>query len=248
MVTPAGRRLDPDARDRLAALSPRVAAGQLAAERALPVHEALSSLLPQGLVRGSTIGCEGRGAPSAALLAAAAASRSGSWLGVVGLPVLGVQACAEAGIALDRLVLVREPLERDGGRGWDDDTWGQVLGALVDGFDIVVLGAAARLRPGTARRVQSRLSSRGAVLVVVGAPGALSCDVRVAARSSWHGLGAGHGHLRARRLELVVEGRRVPRPRRGALWFPDAEGRIVPCAPDVASVAAPAPGAVARAG
>jgi hypothetical protein len=217
-------RRDPDARERLARIAPRVVVGALAGERTLPVAPALSTLFPVGLARGATVACSGPAASSTALLLCSGAVEAGAWIGVVGLVTVGLPACREAGIALERLVLVREPATPFG-----DDTWGQVLAALIDGFDVVVLGAAPRVRAGTARRLQSRLQSRGAVLVIVGDPGAFSCDVRATSTAvTWHGLGDGHGHLRERRVELTVEGRRIPRARRQSLWFPGADGRIAP--------------------
>jgi len=225
VARPSQRALDPDARDRLAALAPRLTTGPLTRDRALAVHPALHGVLPQGLPLGATVLSRGQAAVSAAFLLAAAGSQVGAWTGVAGLSAFGVQAGAEAGIVLERMVAVRAP-SGAGAHDFGDDTWGQVLGALIDGFDIVVFGAAARVRPGTARRVQTRLAHRGAVLLLVGAPGPFSADIEVVTRSSWEGLGQGHGHLRARRMEVAVEGRRIRRPRRDALWFPGFEGQI----------------------
>jgi hypothetical protein len=169
---------------------------------------------------------------SAAFLVAAGASQAGMWLGAAGVPVLGLQASREAGVALERVVAVRAPdAQAPDGQGRvsgaaRDEWWGQVLGALVDGFDLVLFGAASQVRPGTARRVQSRLQSRGAVLLIVGHPGGFSCDVQITTESAWSGLGDGHGHLRARRVDLAVDGRRIPRTRRGSIWFPGAAGEI----------------------
>jgi len=226
---------DPDARERLAGLAPRISSGPLAGERSLPVVPVLAELLPTGLTRGSTVACSGRAAMSSAFLVAAGASQAGMWVGVAGVAALGVQACREAGVALERLVAVREPgsAATPAAR---DELWGQVLGALVDGFDLVLFGAAAQIRPGTARRVQSRLQSRGAVLVIVGRPGPFSCDVQVTSESAWDGLGDGHGHLHARRVDLAIDGRRIQRTRRGSIWFPDATGEIAPVRPAEAPV------------
>ena len=231
---PSARGLHPEARERLAALALRLTTGPLAAERVLAVHPALATLLPHGLARGATVRTSGQAALSAALLLAAGASQAGAWTGVAGVPELGLRAGAEAGVALERLVAVREPAATsssaaDGSTApaaFSDDTWGQVLGALVDGFDVVVFGAAARVRAGTARRIQSRLAHRGAVLLVVGAAGSFSADIVVDTRASWEGLGSGHGHLRARRVEVAVDGRRIRRAQRDVLWFPGPDGRI----------------------
>lgn len=217
---PAGRRSDPAARDRLAALTTRVTTAVLARERSVPVAAALRSVLPSGLACGSTALVSGSAAVSTAALLVAGAVEAGAWVGAIGLDGLGVEACREAGIALERLVLVR------GAAGLGDELAGQALAALVDGFDVVLVGPGCRLRAGTARRVQARLGQRGAVLVVVGAAGAFTCDLTVDTGTTWHGLGRGHGHLRARQVAVVVEGRRAPRPRRTTVWFPNQAGRI----------------------
>lgn len=235
---------DPDARARLAALTPLVAPGALAAERSLEVHPALDALLPQGLARGTSVACQGPAAASAALLLVARATQQGSWLGVAGMPAFGPDAACEAGVVLDRVVMVRLPA--DGSHG--DEWWGHVLAGLVDGFDVVLVGDATAVRPGTARRVQARLQSRGGVLVLVGDPGGFAPELRITAGARWQGLAQGHGHLAARRLELSAEGRRLPRPRRHQVWCPDVDGRITAAAPAVAAVAAVAVTALERTG
>ena len=198
----------------------------MAAERVVPVHEALATVLPQGLMQGSTIGCTGEAAISAALLVVAEATRRGAWVGVAGLSALGVQAAGEAGIDVERLVAVRRHPDRSQGRLLDDGTWGQVLAAMIDGFDLVLLGPEVQVRPSTARRVQARAQPRGAVLVLAGEVPGFTCDLQVRADAVWEGLGDGHGHLRARRMQVEVHGRRVPRPRRDELWFPALDGSV----------------------
>jgi hypothetical protein len=226
---------------RLASLAPRLLTGApLAAERTVPVHPALAGVLPQGLPRGATVVTRGDAAVSLALVLAAGAVQAGSWLGVAGVPGLGVQAAVEAGLTPSRMVVVGEAA----GRG--DDTWGQVLGALIDGFDVVVLGGADRVRAGTARRVQSRLAHRGVVLVLVGAPGPFSCELELSGRPRWEGLGHGHGHLRARQVELALAGRRIPNVRRDAIWLPGRAGEVARVAPTAPTVPAGLPAAQVR--
>lgn len=229
---------DPDARERLAALLPQVAPGALAGERTIEVDPVLHALLPNGLSRGSSVLCAGGAAASMAFLLVAAATRSGSWLGVAGLPTFGVDAAREAGVALERVLQVRDggPTDVAG-----DERCAQVLGGLVDGFDLILFGAAAQVRPATARRAQARVQARGAVLVLVGddastAAGAFSTDVRLTSRSTWQGISDGHGHLRARRVDLAAEGRRMHGVRRHELWFPDVHGAITPATPTGTSV------------
>lgn len=211
-----------EARARLEALGEHIAPG-LREGRSLPVHPALAAIFPAGIQRGATIGVWGEAAESSAFALMSAATQAGSWSGVVGVAGLGARAAAEVGVDLRRLIMVSDtPSHRD------DERWAQVLGTLVDGFDLVVVGSAERVRPATARRVQARAQVRGAVLIVLGRHDPFSCDLRLVSRARWEGLGDGHGHLRSREVDLMLEGRRVPRPRRSTVWMPDALGQVVP--------------------
>lgn len=194
----------------------------LARQRTVAVHPALTTLFPQGLVRGSSVVCHGTVAVSTAFLLAAAASQAHAWVGVAGLPTFGAQACREMGMVLERVVMVRSPA----GHRDDDATWAPVLGALVDGFDVVVFGAAGQVRPGTARRVQARLQTRGSILVLVGDAGPFSADVRMTTTAAWQGLQAGAGYLRQRTVDVTVDGRRIPRARHDRLAMPGPTGDI----------------------
>ena len=215
--------------DDLDTLATRVRPVALPGEECLPVPAPLQSLLPHGaLRRGSTVTVHGSTALALALVAAA--SQEGSWCAAVGMPALGLVAAAEVGVALERVALVPEP----GGQ------WATVAAALLDAVDVVLVAAPGRVRPGDARRLAARARDRGAVLVPVTAwPEA--ADVRLGvASSTWEGLGEGHGRLRARRMEVVAQGRgAAARERRVSLWLPGADGRM-------AAVADEAPAAVER--
>jgi len=199
----------------------------LAREALLPVLPALEGLLPEpGLRRGTTVGVGGGpGATSLALALGAAASAVGSWAGAVGLPSLGLEAAGELGVALERLLLVEPPPDR----------WATVVAALLDAVDLVHIALPPRVRLGDARRLAARARERGAVLVVH-APGAVGTGawpeapaVRLTvAESAWAGpAGGGAGRLHARRVEVVGGGRgAAARPRRAALWLPDATGSV----------------------
>jgi hypothetical protein len=188
-----------------------------ASERTLPVHQSLIELLP-ALQRGSTIACGGRAGVSLALALAAAPSQEGAWIGVAGLPELGVRAAADMGVALQRLVMVA-----------GDPSWTDVLAAMIDGFDVVLVGkGVGKLGSGAVRRLQARVQSRGVVMLTVEVP-ALGADLQVtAADDRWSGLGNGHGVATGRRVLVEVSGRRMPRPRRATMWLPDTEGSIAP--------------------
>ncbi|GLY38857.1 hypothetical protein Amsp01_048810 [Amycolatopsis sp. NBRC 101858] len=178
----------------------------------LPVIPVLAGLLPGGgLRRGTTASVSGSIALVLALLAEA--TREGSWAAIAGVPELGVVAAAELGVDLDRLALVPEP-------GAEVVA---VVSALIDGFDLVVLGSAAAhgIQPQVARRLAGRVRNRGAVLLTTGTwPGA-DLELRVSKRR-WHGAtNEGFGHLEFRDVVVTSRGRgAAARPRTLALQLP----------------------------
>ena len=199
----------------------------LAGQQVLPVLPALAGLLPDGaLRRGSTVavGAAGGGASGATSLApalCAGASEAGSWVAAVGHPALGPVAAAEAGVALERLLLVADPAA----------AWPAVVAALVDALDLVLVRPEGR-RGTDVRRIAARQRERGAVVVVVGPasawPGPVDVHLTVEA-ARWEGLEPGHGRLSARRIEVVAGGRgAAARPRRASLWLPAADGGVRP--------------------
>ncbi|MET9001754.1 hypothetical protein [Amycolatopsis sp. NPDC004169] len=183
----------------------------------LPVALALAGLVPGGLRRGSTVAVRGSAALVLALLAEA--TREGSWAAIIGMPAVGVVAAAELGVDLDRLALVPDP----------GVELVAVVSALIDGFDLVVLGpAAARgIQPQLARRLAGRVRNRGAVLISAGSwPGA-DLELEVAKRR-WRGLSDdGFGHLDARDVVATSRGRgAAARPRHLALQLPGPDGAV----------------------
>ena len=185
----------------------------LAGCRALSVAAGLETLLPGGLRRGGTVAlAEGPGRTSLLLALLSGPSAEGSWCAVVGMPGLGAEAAAAAGVDLGRLALVPDP----------GDRWPTVVSSLLDGVDLVVLDVAAlrpRLRAADARRLAARARHHSSVLVALGGwPEAPDLSLRVAG-VHWEGLGGGHGHLRRGAMDVEVTGRRqAGRPRRASLW------------------------------
>ncbi|HET6706184.1 hypothetical protein [Amycolatopsis sp.] len=184
-------------------------------EPMLTVLPELAGLLPGGgLRRGSTVAV--RGARSLVLALLAEATRNGSWAAVTGLPDLGLAAAAELGVDLERVALVPDP----------GAELVAVLSALVDGFDLVVLGPAS-VPAQTARRLAGRVRNRGTVLLTAGPwPGA-DVELKVSGRH-WHGLTQdGHGHLRARDVVATSRGRgAAARPVTVGLQLPGPEGAV----------------------
>lgn len=160
----------------------------------LPVVPPLAGLLPSGgLDRGTTTVVTG--STSLVLSLLAEASRTGSWVALVGLPRVGMLAAHQLGVSLCRTVLVPSP-------GPDGPP---AVAALLDGVDVVVVGDVA-LSDADRRRLSARARERGAVLISTTPwPGAHL--VLTVEASRWEGLGAGHGRLRARQLTVRTGGR-----------------------------------------
>ncbi len=191
-------------------------------DRCLSVAEPFEALLPDGgLRRGHVVGCSGPAAMSLATGLLAHPVQAGSWLAVVGVPMLGLEAVAEMGVPLERVVGIEA--------GAGPSTWAERVAAAIDGFELVLTrppaGADRYLR-----KVGTRLQARGAVLVPIGpvTPG-IGCDIELTTSSvEWVGADAGAGHLMARRAQVRSGGRRVPRPVEADLLLPGPDGRIGP--------------------
>lgn len=212
----------------------------LARERLLPVHQALAPLFglasgdpaPLALTRGHTVACVGSAAMSCALAVLVAPTQAGSWAGVVGLPSCGVQAAADLGVSLERTVFVADPTSGSRASSQQADATA-VLSALVDGVDVLLLAhhVVNSLSPSLLRRLQTRVQSRGGILVVVNekisSTSSLSADIRLTATTEqWQGVGSGHGHLQRRRVLLQLDGRRRARTSAHSVWLPDHRGQL----------------------
>ena len=101
-----------------------------------PVPEVLAPLLPGGGLKPGAA----YGVTSSSLLVSllAGPSHEGSWCGLVGLPDLGVEAAGQAGVRLDRVVLVPSPGER----------WLSVVAALAAALPLVAVRPPRAARHG----------------------------------------------------------------------------------------------------
>lgn len=180
----------------------------------LPVRPELEALLPRssGLHRGSTVMVHGSLSLLCALLAEATVR--GSWAAVVGVDDLGLIAAAEAGVEVDRLALIPEP-------GVDP---ARVIAAVLDGVDLVAVGASVRLSESQQRRLAARARDRRAVLLSLAPwPGA-EIDLRIT-HARRKGLGCGYGLLHDREVTIEVSGRGThARPRSHRLLLPSRTG------------------------
>lgn len=244
----AGQTADGERREglRLAAVAEQVRPVMLAHEQTLPLVAPLIPLFPDGaLRRGITVTVAGAGATSLALALAAAPVGAGSWAALTDLPECNLVAAAEAGVALERVACLHT-----------EGQWAAAVAATIGAFDIVIVGLVHRVRAADVRRLGARARERGSVLVVVQGETSRAVwpeapDLTLTATGSrWVGLGVGHGHLRARVVEVVAEGRRgFARPRRAEVMFPLGTAPVEQAASDVgAGVVGAAPEAVTAIG
>jgi len=202
----------------LAELGERVKPVSLARERTMAVATPFDQLLPDGLIRGQVVSCRGSAARSVAFGLVRDALTEGAWMAVVDVATFGIDAAAELGVPLERVVRVDTGLD---GRDLPSATsldWIEAMGAAVDGFDVVLTRVPVELqgerRPAAVRKLSARLQQKGAVVVTLGAPGALGGDIDLEAyRTIWSGLGDGNGCLRRRVIDVRSGGRRIPSPR-----------------------------------
>ena len=191
---------------------------------------ALAPLLPEGSIRrGTAVAVSGLGSMTLAMALAVEASRRGSWVAAVGMADLGVAALAERGVDLERWALIDLP-----GATMSRSLIADAVGAVVGGFDLVLLGSAARVGGATARRLLARMREHGASLIC--ALGDASTDIvsglqpevrLMIEQTRWTGIDSGHGRLLARQAEVTIGGRgAASRPRRMLVWLPSEDGRV----------------------
>lgn len=142
---------------------------------------------------------------SLAIALLSATSAEGSWVGVVGIDDLGLEAAVEAGLDLDRAVMVPDP----------GASWLEAVTALVDVLPVVLLRPPSRVDQRLAAKVTARLRKRAATLFVQGDwPGV---EARLwLEQTSWSGLGGGYGRLRERSAQVGC--RRGTAPAQFADW------------------------------
>jgi hypothetical protein len=181
----------------------------------LPVLPALRAVVPGGGLRpGSVVGVGGDAALGLALLAGVC--RHGGWCAAVGLPDLGVVAAADMGADPERLLLVDEPGTR----------WHDVLAALIEAVDLVLVRPPEPPSAPVARRLTALARRHGSVIAVATGEvawqgSAFRLEIEA---SEWTGLGQGHGRLRARRALVAAHGRGAPE--RAWIWLPSPDGTV----------------------
>lgn len=196
--------------------------GSAVSAETVPVLPGLRDVIPGGALRaGSVVGVDGSASLGVALVAGVSghggAEGRGGWCGVVGMPDFGVLAAAGMGAEPERLLLVDEPGER----------WPDVVAALVEAVDLVLLRPPAPPAGAAVRRLSALVRKHGCVLALSGPyerqwPG-VQLRLRVA-EAEWEGVGDGHGLLSARLARVVADGRGGGRS--AWVWLPGPDGTV----------------------
>lgn len=216
------------ARERLAVVAEQGRTRVLAREDLVPLSAPLQIALGlEGLRRGSTLlveGDRGIGATSFALALLAEATADKLWCAVVGPPDLGIVASMELGVDLDHLVVVTTPRERVAA----------VLGALVDGCDVLLLRLPVALTRAEMLRLSARVRQRRVLLFLLrdlrshAAAWAEAPDITtVVHRGEFFGIADGSGRIVARRILLETFHRRGGTVAPVALWLPAPGGELL---------------------
>lgn len=187
----------------------------------LPLDPAFSGLLPdEGLRVGAAYTID----PSPSLLAALLAppSQKGMWCAVIGMPTIGLEALADFGVDLSRLILIPEPGKR----------WLTIASALSEVLPLVAVHPQDRLREAEAVRLNARLRDRACTLLVT-APWPQNEAVLRLEGAQWQGLHDGSGLLSQRVVTVTATGRRQAMPQRVQVLLPGPSGTVAPAHPTV---------------
>lgn len=181
---------------------------------ALVVAPPLQPLFPKsGFERGRLYGITGDASLSLLFALVAQPTTRGSWWATVDMARIGLLSADEYGVALQRTVCVSSG---------SSHAWPQVVGALVDGIDLVAVMSPA-CSAGEARRITARARAQGTVLIVVGHHGAFDVDMVLHARSlQWQF----DTHASSRTVHIATHGRRVHGARDVTVCLPSSQGCV----------------------
>ncbi|MDP9799957.1 hypothetical protein J2S49_000033 [Arcanobacterium wilhelmae] len=139
----------------------------------------LSAVFPRGVVKGQAYVASG--SPMLPYLLAGAAAQAGAWVAMVGIGNVSWSATDACGIERERLAYIPHV-----------DSFGpQVISALVDSFDVLLVGEVG-MSSRQARSLERRVRSRGKVVIAPRWPEGENVSMHLA---SVEGLRDGRGHI-----------------------------------------------------
>jgi len=181
--------------------------------RVLPALEGLFP--PSGMERALVYECQGHAAMSIACALIGPITHDHGWVGCVGARTINLQAAADLGVALQRIVLL------DCGSSVSTEQYTQMLGTLVEGCEAVVVNAAQCTAAG-GRSVVSRAKRNGTSMFLVGKH-RFSVDVVISTHvTDW----VFTDRLHSRLLTVSLHDQRTHRKASVQVSLPDASGAV----------------------
>jgi hypothetical protein len=176
-----------------------------------PVSPGLDILFPHGgLRRGAVYDIDS--SPSLLWALIAAATSSGTWCALVGMPDAGLAAAEGMGVNLDRLVLVPYP----------GDQWLSIVSSLIDVVGLVALGPAKPPSDRVLSSVLGRMREREATILARSGWPRTEATLSVS-QHRWQGLGQGRGVLYEHHVTVTARSRQSSQVRRCDMVI-DAQG------------------------
>ena len=176
----------------------------------------LSVLFPRGCIEpGAVYHCGGPGALSVVCALVGTATRDNKWTAFVNMSFLNMDAVADYGVALQRVVSVQCPAFLSA------EKHAQVLGSLVEGCDLVVT-SDPQCSPSGARSVVARAKRNRTSVFIVGKH-CFSVDTVVSTRvHKWEF----QDRLSSRSLAIDVHHQRTQQKMSVCVELPDAAGAV----------------------
>jgi hypothetical protein len=175
----------------------------------------LASLFPaRGLERGFIYGISGGASLSLLSALASSATQAGSWLALVNMSHVGLVSMREYGVALHRTVCLSVPEK--------GSVWAGVVGALVDGVDLVAV-SATHCSAAEARRIAARVKAQGSVLFVMNPTQVFSVDAMLSASAQEWEFST---HAAQRTVRIAAHGRRIHGQRSCSVLLPNPLGAV----------------------
>jgi hypothetical protein len=184
-----------------------------------PVVPSLQPLFPRGgLEPGVIYDCRGQAAVSFACAAIAASTQDNAWACFFNLSSLNMQAVADIGVALHRVVSAQCSEKATSSQQ------AHVLASLVEGFDFVV-AQSPRCTPSAARAIAARAQRHGSTVLLLGQHTFRTDAVITANVSEW----VFTDRLVSCNVRVVLNDRQHRRAS-AQVALPNAQGSISSCA------------------
>lgn len=158
---------------------------------AIPVHPALTHALPHGLARGAITTTHG--STYIALTLIAHHTQNNGWAAIVGAPNINYTTLQDLGAKLNHIITIPHP----------GDKTPEVIAALIEGTDLILLGPRITLTASEQRTLTARNRERG-THIITQTPWKGARTHLTAQQGPWQGTRQGLGRLTATNYTLTT--------------------------------------------